>query len=380
LGNYRADRQVSMKRFADLMVDSLSERGITAEALRPEAHLGRLATQKGEVAKWLGYVDKFILFPRRLRKFIARMPPQERNETVFHVCDHSNSPYVAQLTGVAHLVTCHDLMAVKLALGTLEGPPVRWTGRRLQAMIRRGLERAANIVCDSDNTRRDLNTSCEVRCANIATIRLQLNYPYGPLDGETARHRIGALVPDDGRPMLLHVGNNSWYKNRDGILRICRRLKERSGRPMPRLVIVGAPMTAAQRQYLAGNDLEHDVFWLAECSTLELEGLYNMASVFLFPSKYEGFGWPPIEAQACGCPVVASYGGALAEVLEDSALTADWSDEQGLSEQVRRILSEKALAGDLRAAGFKNVVRFRAPKMIDDYIQFYKVILEAKRT
>jgi glycosyltransferase involved in cell wall biosynthesis len=372
IGNYRPDRQISMQRFADLILETLPAKGVSVELLCPEIHLSRLAVRSRELSKWLGYFDKFVVFPRRLHRFFEALSPEKRQRTVVHVCDHSNSPYLRSLPPLPHLITCHDLMAVRLALGTLPGPAVRWSGRRLQSMIRRGLNRAQSVVCNSDNTRQDLHQVCTLAESRTSTIRYQLNYAYAPLSSVNARTLIGQWLVDDGRPMILHVGKNSWYKNRDGLLRIFCRVLERAKERRPRLVVVGSPMTSVQADFIRDQGLHDDVLHIAECPSRELQAFYSLASVFLFPSKYEGFGWPPIEAQACGCPVVAGRGGALGEVLEESALTADWSEEEQLASHVVEVLSVPALSERLREAGFRNVARFQPPRMIDDYVSHYQ--------
>jgi glycosyltransferase involved in cell wall biosynthesis len=171
------------------------------------------------------------------------------------------------------------------------------------------------------------------------------------------------------------VGNNSWYKNRDGVLRIFAKACELAPAARPRLLIIGREFTRKQKDMIAQLGLEADVRRMADASSQQLQAAYSVADVFLFPSLYEGFGWPPIEAQACGCPVVAGAGGSLAEVLGDSALTADAKDETRLAGFVARVLQEPALCEDLRARGLGNVARFRAPRMIDDYVALYERIL-----
>ena len=83
--------------------------------------------------------------------------------------------------------------------------------------------------------------------------------------------------------------------------------------------------------------------------------LYENAACLLFPSRYEGFGLPPVEAMACGCPVVASRGGAVQEVCGDSALYFDADVPQSITLAVERLLEESGLADDLRSRGLQRV-------------------------
>ena len=271
-------------------------------------------------------------------------------------------------------------MAVRLALGQMPGPPVRYTGRRLQAMIRRGIEVARYVACDSHRTLKDLHRVCRRPESGSSVIHAQLNHPYVRLAAGEARALLGALLPDDGHPLVLHVGNNSWYKNRDGVLRIFRAaaaLAEPSGAGRPRLVMLGPELSAGQRGFVAQHGLAADVTALSGQNTATLQAFYSLADVFLFPSLYEGFGWPPLEAQACGCPVVASTGGSLAEVLGGSALTAPADDEVALAGHVHAALTRPELRAELVAKGRANVVRFAPPRMIDDYQALYARLLAA---
>lgn len=378
IGNYSGDRQASMQKFADLLFRSLQERGIPVELLRPQPLFSRLAPHSKGLAKWLGYVDKFIVFPWRLRQTLRAIPIEHRRHTVVHICDHSNSPYVGHLGGLSHVVTCHDLIAIQQAAGKLPSPPVSWTGRRLQRWILKWLGRARWIACDSDNTRKDLLTLTERPARFTATIHCQLNHPYAAIARTQAWTILGGLLPQDTGSLVLHVGNNSWYKNREGVLRIFAGARELAPEKRPRLVIIGREFTPEQNQLIARLGLGGFVHLMTDASTEQLEAAYSVADAFLFPSLYEGFGWPPVEAQACGCPVIAGTGGSLAEVLGDSALTADATDETRLAVHLAKVLQDPELRADLREKGLRNVARFQAPRMIDDYVALYERILGDK--
>ena len=111
IGNYPPDRQQSMQRFAMMMLDGLTVAGIVAELIQPQPFFGRFRYAGGFVAKWLAYIDKFVLFPRRLRSKLKAAP------ALVHICDHSNAMYARHIRGVPVVATCHDLLAVRGALG-----------------------------------------------------------------------------------------------------------------------------------------------------------------------------------------------------------------------------------------------------------------------
>lgn len=376
VGNYPRDGQLSMQKFADVVTSSLRADGYSVDFLRPEVRFSRLAPGSGTAAKWLGYLDKFVVFPRLLRRHLGAIPTDQQAETLVHICDHSNAPYVARLGGLRHLVTCHDMIAVRQSRGEMPGPRVRWTGRRLQQWIVRGLRRADWVACDSHSTRRDL-LACTGRAeARSEVIHCQLNHPYARLTEENAWRILAGKVVRQPGTLILHVGNNSWYKNRDGVLRIFAAARKRAPETRLHLVVAGREFTGAQLSFIEREGLTDAVRLISDLSAEELQAAYSVADVFLFPSLYEGFGWPPIEAQACGCPVVAGTGGSLAEILADSALTADARDESRLVDHLVHLLQNPEERLRWRSAGLANVRRFQPPVMMERYFELYDRILD----
>jgi glycosyltransferase involved in cell wall biosynthesis len=107
----------------------------------------------------------------------------------------------------------------------------------------------------------------------------------------------------------------------------------------------------------------------------DLAGLYHMADVFAFPSIYEGFGWPPLEAMACGIPVVASSAGSLPEVLGDAALFVNAHDVMGLAEAIGRCLGDGSLRSELISRGLNRAAAFKWARTADKTIEVYRRVL-----
>src|SRR5258708_722987 len=105
IGNYIPDQQESMQRFANMLEVGLTQLGHEVRLIRPEPFFGKIRPSPEGFGKWLGYIDKFLLFPSRLRKAIAWAD-------VVHICDHSDAFYTKYIQNKPHLVTCHDLLAV----------------------------------------------------------------------------------------------------------------------------------------------------------------------------------------------------------------------------------------------------------------------------
>src|SRR5207237_4838142 len=139
IGNYEPDAQQSMQRFAALMAKELPPAGLDVTVMRPEPFVGRLCPGPKGVGKWLGYIDKFLIFPRRLKRRMKELRMGSESRLVVHICDHSNAFYTRYLRVVPHVVTCHDMLAVRSALGESPEEPIRWSVRRLHTMILRCL-------------------------------------------------------------------------------------------------------------------------------------------------------------------------------------------------------------------------------------------------
>ncbi|MEP6821116.1 MAG: glycosyltransferase family 1 protein [Chthoniobacterales bacterium] len=372
IGNYAADQQQSMQRFSSMMLQGLTASGVPAELIRPEPWLGNFRFAGGFAAKWLGYLDKFVLFPRRLR---ARI--RARRPSVIHICDHSNAMYVQQAGATPVVVTCHDLLAVRGGLGEETDTPASATGRILQSWILRSLQKADSIACVSEATRRDLDRlipSSKAR-GRVEVIPLGLSYPFRPLpSGETAaRLKVVAELELDP-PYVLHVGSNLRRKNREGVLRIFARAQ----RDWPgQLVFAGEPLSSALREQAEGLGISGRIIEVHAPSGELLEALYNAAGAFLFPSRFEGFGWPIIEAQACGCPVLSSAREPMADVVGLGGLLRDPEDDEGFAQDLIR-LADKTERARWRGKALENAERFTTERMISAYKEVYRAVSSAR--
>ena len=360
LANYRNDGQESMQRFAALLALGLQDPAHELRVCRPGAFFGHLCPP-GRLGKWLGYLDKFLLFPWRLRKEIQWAD-------LVHICDHANSVYLKHLQSVPHIVTCHDLLAIRSALGEIPQNRTAWTGRRLQRWIVNGLRQAQHVTCVSNATQRELLRLTGISGERVSRTYNSLNYAFSPMDRGEARNRVRKLGVDPGEPFLLHVGGNQWYKNRPGVLRIYSRLQERPETSHFRLVMAGKPWTAEMRHFVSAHRLGDRVRECAAVGGEDLRALYSLATLMVFPSLQEGFGWPIIEAQACGCPVATSGRPPLDEIGGDAAVYFDPENADSVCVAIEHALATRP---ELREAGFRNARRFAAPAMMHEYLSLY---------
>jgi glycosyltransferase involved in cell wall biosynthesis len=361
VGNYKYDGSMSMQVWANALERELAGRSIDVSLIAPRAFLGRLMPSAHGVGKWLGYVDRFLIFPPVLWW-------AARKADVVHICDHGYAMYSYCTGNTPVVVTCNDMLAVRGARGEATDSPASRFGRILQRMILKGLEKASKVACISSYTYRDAQRLMK-RTQHLCVILDGLNYPYRQLDPEETERRLAGIAGLD-RPFVLHVGSNLPRKNREGILRVfAMAVKDADLRMVFTGATLNQSLTALARE-LGVADLVVNV---QRPDVRTLEALYNKATVLLFPSRFEGFGWPPIEAQACGCAVVGSTISPLEEVLRDSAVLKPLEDEVGMAEAVVRIASDPEFREELRRRGLENTrTRFEMSRMIDEYVSLYR--------
>jgi len=380
VGNYRSDAQESMLRFTTMMQEGLDRGGISCETIEPEPFWGRMVAQTYSGAgKWLGYLDKYVHFPKQLRARAGSNAPE--HSLLVHVCDHSNAIYVPALrkAGFKVLVTCHDLIAVRAGVESTGEYHFSATGRFLQRTILNSLGSAHGIACVSGSTLRDVQRLVQDQGRGLPETRViwnGLNYPYRILDEKESAARIDRagfsklLV----QPFIFHLGTSQPRKNRDTLIRVLAEAARKGWNG--NLIFAGDALWPELISMVNDLQMEQKVFQVGVVPNELVEAFFNRAQAFIFPSRSEGFGWPVIEAQACGCPVVSSNAGPLPEILGNSALLHDPEDVAGFTGDLLR-LSKAEERLKWKERGMKNAETFKADTMIQKYIEFYREMAAA---
>lgn len=367
VGNYVLDNQAAMSRYAEMLRRNLQARGHLVELVRPGAVLGRRA-QSAMLRRLLGYADRYLLFPLKLRS-------TAQGFDLVHVCDQRNSMYLAHMGGVPASITCHDLLAVSGAQASFPQKRVSTAFRLRKRQILRHLQEAKNVVCVSWNTARELGAMCENPRQRRVVIPNAVEIDVAAIGAgriAAARTKIGIA---EGERYLLHVSGDQWYKNRPGVLRIFCMVRERAGDGL-KLVMAGSPLTPEMRQFVSANLPQGSVIEVHRPVDEDLWALYAGAVALLFPSLYEGFGWPIAEAQSCACPVITSNSAPMTEVGGPAALYIDPRDEPAAAAM---IVAKLDGMGDLRGAGLENAKRFQPEIVFASYEGFFKGVLRTRR-
>jgi glycosyltransferase involved in cell wall biosynthesis len=243
---------------------------------------------------------------------------------LLHLTSHHLARY-GPLTGSRYVVTVHDLMRHRDAVDHDGGEPlIHRPNRRDRLLLRadaHGLRRADALIAVSEHTKCELVRLLAVPPERIAVV------PEG-VDADLFRCVGRRLLPD---PYVLYVGSEQPRKNLRTLFKAFMRVRELH--PGLKLVKVGeaggpeAPFREATRAHaVATGALQHVVF-TNRASHEELVAWYSGALCLVQPSRHEGFGLTPVEAMACGCPVIVSSGGALPEVVGDAGLVYGRPDD-----------------------------------------------------
>ncbi|MBV9355932.1 MAG: glycosyltransferase family 4 protein [Chloroflexi bacterium] len=268
------------------------------------------------------------------------------------VCHFTNS-VASCWTPCPAVVTIHDT--------TLWMFPRYHPRRRLLAMrplIPLAARRARAIIAVSAATRRDLLRILKVPEHKVHVIHEAPGRQFRPLVNSALLASVRARY---GLPtsFVLYVGTIEPRKNLPRLLRAFQ-LARRQGFSTHALVLVGHRgwKDAAVMRRVEELQLDGSVRMLGYVPTEDLVALYNLAEVLAFPSLYEGFGLPVVEAMACGTPVLTSPRGSLAEVAGDAAEFVDPLDVESIGDGLRRLLEDRNRRGELRAAGLARAARF----------------------
>jgi glycosyltransferase involved in cell wall biosynthesis len=346
--NARAAGQRSMMGYGKLLLEAARSVDSSAVELCPTSALtDRMPAwvAHSRVGRRVRDIERLVLTPAALVGTRAG---------VCHVADPGNADYLAVIRHRISVITVHDLIPYLCLAGHLAGFRPSHAGRWLMRRILARLGKADRIVCVSERTRRDLLELTGLDAPRVLTIPNTVFQPMAPAAPEDcAALRAGLGLPA-GAPLVLHVGG-AFYKNRKAVLEVFARI--RAARRDARLVLVGG-LDAHHAGLAARLGLLPHVHAVPHVAPASMASLYTASSLLLFPSLYEGFGYPVLEAQLCGTPVVCSSAGALPEVAGAGALLFAPDDIGGMAQAALELLDDAQAAAALAARGLANAARF----------------------
>jgi glycosyltransferase involved in cell wall biosynthesis len=264
---------------------------------------------------------------------------------------HSPNYIVPAALACPSVVTIHDLAFTEPTFHRLR------SRLYLRAMTQIALHKASRVICVSDYTRRRLLEIHPEIEQKVRVIGEGVGHQFNPMPDEVVdvfkrRHLLHA-------PFVLFVGTLEPRKNLVRLVRAFGLAADMTGAPHL-LAIAGANgwKNDPLRSMLRSSPVCDRIRLLGYLSEDDLPVAYSAADVFAYPSLDEGFGLPPLEAMACGTPVLTSTSGAIPEVVGDAALTVDPEDVTALAHGLARVMTDATMRTNLVAAGFRQANQF----------------------
>lgn len=364
LRDFKEDARVSMEHYADQLASGLS------------SYLGKenVSEFSPHITGWLHKLPfsllmklragRFLLYPRQVRSLKA---------DIFHIVDHGYAHLIKSLASDRTVVTVHDLipyLAYKKLIKGLSFPSRPYFVEYSLSFLRY----ANRIITVSENTKKDLVKFFNCDSSRIEVIYNGLDKEFRPL-GSEIRKKNRALfgLPYEDCYLIL-VSGVQVYKNHETSVKVLKNLLSVCAKPV--LMIRLGGFCESWNQLVKENELERFVFSPGALSLSKVVELYNCADCLLFPSWYEGFGWPPLEAMACGVPVVTSNVASLPEVVGDAGLMVAPGDVSALTSAVLSVLTQENLRQNFIQKGLARAQNFRSQDAIDKIRSVYDSILE----
>jgi glycosyltransferase involved in cell wall biosynthesis len=246
----------------------------------------------------------------------------------------------------------------------------------LRWMVRSSARRAGQIITISESTRRDVIRLLGAPPERVTRVYCGVDNRFTPepasAAGTALRERVG--LPGE---FILYLGTIEPRKNLSRLIDAYTMLRRRDATRLP-LVLAGGRGWGDDEivQKARANEFATDIYLPGFVPEPEIPLWYNAATLFVYPSEYEGFGLPPLEALACGVPVVASNASSLPEVLGDAAVLVDPTSVEAIADGIQRVLDDGALRSRLIARGPEQARRFSWRQMAEETLAVYRAVLD----
>jgi glycosyltransferase involved in cell wall biosynthesis len=365
----------SMKRYATELEAAL--RQVASPSWQVDAlqvHQSRtvkklLGGERGDT--WGLRAGLFVKYPQAINKAKA-----SHKADVYHVLDQSHASLTRALDADKAVLTCHDIIPFLASKGLVPIPVSRWNAktypRRLQDM-----NRCCHIIADSQSTRNDLIEHGKIAGEKISVIYPGVGDVFHKAPGNATEQRTALRIKHgipQNAPVVMHLSTPNRYKNTPALLRALGRLKQSSIGPVWFLRL-GADFFDDEQELIRELGLGDFVVHAGRGFTDEvLASYYRTADVFAFPSLWEGLGWPPLEAMACGVPVVVSNVASLPEVVGNGGMTVAPTDDAALAEALHTLLSDAALYENMRSRASAHAGKFTWERCARQVLSVYESV------
>ena len=288
--------------------------------------------------------------------------------TLFHAPHYVLPPLVP----CRSVVTIHDCIHLMFP----QYLPNRLAHRYARISIAMAARRATRVLTVSESSKRDILRFVDSDPDKIDVIYNSYDERFGmePAEEDVVRVRERFQLQDE---FVLYAGNVKPHKNLERLIEAFQLVRKR-GLDHLKLVLIGDAISkyAALRRAVHRHQLHKYVRFLGYVPEETLAVMYRLAGVFVFPSLYEGFGLPPLEAMASGTPVVTSNASSLPEVAGDAAVLVDPYDPRAIADGIYRVLTDEALRRSMRAKGLERAAQFSWEQSVRRVRDIYSEVLE----
>ncbi len=243
--------------------------------------------------------------------------------------------------------------------------------------IKQLIRRFDTVVAFSHNTAEDVQALSGIAATRVSVIASGLEAGFSPMSSSDPRLSVVRQKYGLPKRFILALSTIEPRKNIEGLIEAFEILKRRDGFKDLQLIIAGGRGWKATPIYRRATTsfVSSDIRFIGYVENEERVALYNLASTFVFPSFYEGFGFPPLEAMACGTPTIVAAASCLPEMVGSGAITVDPYDSTLFGEALYNVLSDEFLARRLSAEGMKRTTSFSWKSTAEKYLElFHKTV------
>lgn len=342
------DKKTGISTYAEYLEKELIKKNVCVNIIETESSV-RVGYER---------IKKFLLFD--IQTILKRVPFWLRlpKEGIVHLTDQQQAGCLLWGKNKKSIVTVHDL----IPLTTNEDPFLR---RALLRIALLGLHNASRIIADSSHTKQDIVKYVNYPSEKIDVVPLGIDHTiFRPSKRRREKYRV------------LYVGSEMPRKNLVTLFRAFALVKRRI--PEAELIKIGSSQWPGAREELVkladDNKLKNSIIFKDVVENLVEE--YQKATVFVFPSHYEGFGLPVLEAMACGCPVICSNVTSLPEVGGEAVIFFNPSNESELADRICHVLTHEDLQRSLSRKGIKRAKCFSWKKTVKETVEVYHQVVE----
>ncbi|MDT8716158.1 glycosyltransferase family 4 protein [Clostridium sp. 19966] len=331
-------------------VSSTSE--LNLKLLVNDVNLGKEIFGEFKNVEFIVMKSKFISLQEQIE--LPRVINRYKGKAIFHSPSFVGSPFIKINT----IMTIHDLNHLRFP--QFYSPFHKYY---YKFIVKTSARKTAKLLTGSEFAKDELLEWLECDESKIVVAYDGIDKRFSLIEDKDKLESVRKKYKLPDR-FILYIGNQKPHKNVETIISSMKYIDE------VKFVINGKGNESINKA-ISDNKVEDKILKIGFVDEEDLPYVYNLATVFTFPSLYEGFGLPPLEAMACGCPTVVSNTSSLPEVVGEAALKVEAKDDKAFADAINQLLTDEKLRENLIQSGMERVKKFSWDKMVEDTIKVY---------